>query len=92
MPILGAVAFELVTEVAFLLDGCWAGGCAPTVGWSGLPRVSNSHSPAEVVKMALIYLQEKIKIFLCILKGVHAPSQLCGAGPHWGSCEWHWEI
>lgn len=55
------------------------------------------HSPAEVEKMELIYLQEQIKInlspfFLCILKGVHAPSQLCRAGPHWGSCEGCWEI
>lgn len=29
VPILGVLAFKLVTEVAFLLDEQWAGGSAP---------------------------------------------------------------
>lgn len=97
MPILGVLAFELATEVAFFLRGCWAGGCALTVRWTMLSLVSSSHCPAEVGKVGLIYLQEQIKInlspfFLCILKEVHTLSQLRGAGPHWGSYEGRWEI
>lgn len=37
-PILGVLALELVTEVAFVLGECRAGGCAPTLGWNVLPR------------------------------------------------------
>lgn len=97
VPVLGVLAFELVTEVAFLLGGCWAGGCAAVLSWSVLPPVGSRHSPAKVEKMELICLQAQIKIdlspfFLCILKGVHTPSQLRRAGPHWGFCEGCWEI
>lgn len=96
MPILGVLAFELVAREAFLPGGHWAGGCTPTLGWSMLPLVSSSCSLAEVNKVDFFYLREQIKInlsplFLCILKGVHAPSQLSGAGPGCGSREGRWE-
>lgn len=85
VPILGVLEFRLVTEVAFLLGEHWAGGSAPMCSWSVLPPVGSSHSPAKVEKVELIYLQDQIKIkfspfFLCILRGVNTPSQLCGQG------------
>lgn len=46
VPILGVLEFRLVTEVAFLLGEHWAGGSAPMCGWSVLPPVGSSHSPA----------------------------------------------
>lgn len=58
VPILGVLAFKLVTRVAFLLGGCWAGGCAPALSWSVLLLVGSSHCPAEA-KKEMIYLQDQ---------------------------------
>lgn len=37
VPNLGWLHFKLVTEVAFLLGGCWAGGCAPHLAAACFP-------------------------------------------------------